>query len=235
MWGMVNDGTQRWETSLKDISIRYLKGWFIIDVVSVAPFIFDILPLLDPDGGSSARGAKALRTIRALRLIKLLRLLRASKVFNRLKEYNSLPFTRMTLIKLSLQTVIISHSIACVVAIMTTLVDSPLDCMFALRATTVGPRPSAHVHTQLQCTWHRLTIVCGPFMLRSQHGWRHVAIASPQASTHGTACVWMSALMRRGGTRRVLHGDSASSSTLRACRAWVHSRRITRTRSASFP
>ena len=73
MWGMVNDGTQRWETSLKEISIRYLKGWFIIDVVSVAPFIFDILPLLDPDGGSSARGAKALRTIRALRLIKIAR------------------------------------------------------------------------------------------------------------------------------------------------------------------
>ena len=126
-WGQSNGGTQQWETSLKEIAKRYALGWFGIDVISVAPFIFDILPLLNPDGGSTARGAKALRTIRALRLIKLLRLLRASRVFGHLKERISLPFTTLTLIKLSFQTIVISHSLACIVAIITTFAESPLD------------------------------------------------------------------------------------------------------------
>lgn len=131
VWGQSNDGTQRWETSLPAIAKRYTQGWFAIDVVSVAPFIFDILPLLNPDGGSSARGAKALRTIRALRLIKLLRLLRASRVFGHLKERISLPYTTLTLMKLAFQTVVIAHSIACIVAIITTFPDSPLDSALA--------------------------------------------------------------------------------------------------------
>ena len=74
-FGEGNDGVTRWETNLRVIGKNYVTSWFFIDVFSIAPFIFDILPLLNPDGGS-ARGAKALRVIRALRLVKLLRLLR---------------------------------------------------------------------------------------------------------------------------------------------------------------
>jgi hypothetical protein len=80
-WGQATEGTLVWETRLSEIARRYATGWFLIDILSVAPFIFDILPLLDPEGGSSARGAKALRTIRALRLIKLLRLLRGIELY----------------------------------------------------------------------------------------------------------------------------------------------------------
>lgn len=126
-WGQSNGGTQEWETSLKEIAKRYALGWFGIDFISVAPFIFDILPLLNSDSGSTARGAKALRTIRALRLIKLLRLLRTSRIFGHLKERISLTFTTMTLTKLSFQTVVISHMLACTVAIITTFAESPLD------------------------------------------------------------------------------------------------------------
>ena len=115
-WGQSTDGTLRWETSLRAIATRYALGWFTIDVISVAPFIFDILPLLDPEGGSSARGAKALRTIRALRLIKLLRLLRASRMFGRIKEHISLPFATVTLIGLCFKTIVLAHSLACIVA-----------------------------------------------------------------------------------------------------------------------
>ena len=74
-FGQGDDGVTRWEVSLRVIGKKYLRGWFLIDVISIAPFIFDILPLLSPDGGST-RAGKALRTVRALRLIKLLRLLR---------------------------------------------------------------------------------------------------------------------------------------------------------------
>lgn len=131
-WGQPADGTTLvWETRLSEIARRYALGWFPIDVISVAPFIFDILPLLDPEGSSSAGGAKALRTIRALRLIKLLRLLRASRVFGPLKERIALPFVRLTLVRLLLQTVIIAHALACLVAIITTFAASPLDTWLA--------------------------------------------------------------------------------------------------------
>ena len=45
-FGQGDDGITRWETDVRVIGRLYLRGWFFIDVVSIAPFIFDILPLL---------------------------------------------------------------------------------------------------------------------------------------------------------------------------------------------
>ena len=128
-WGSGDDGVTRWETDLKVIGCRYAKGWFTIDVASIAPFIFDILPLLNPEGGST-RGAKALRTIRALRLIKLLRLMRASRIFGRLKERISWSTASVTLITLTFQVIVLTHALACSVAIIATFYPSKLDTWF---------------------------------------------------------------------------------------------------------
>jgi len=123
-------GKQEWEMSPRRLAERYCKGWFGLDVISILPSTFDILPLVSDDG-PDAGGAKALRTLRALRLVKLLRLMRASRVFQRFRERISLSSVTTTLITLLAQTLLLTHAYSCAVAISTTFASSPLDTWLA--------------------------------------------------------------------------------------------------------
>lgn len=38
--------TNVWETRMHVIAMRYLRGWFLLDVCSIFPSLFDILPVL---------------------------------------------------------------------------------------------------------------------------------------------------------------------------------------------
>jgi CRP-like cAMP-binding protein len=118
-----------WEMRLPVLAASYIKGWFVIDVMSVAPSIFDILPVMG--AGESAGAVKTMRTIRALRLIKLLRLVRTSKVVQRLAAYASMSSFTNTILSLALKFVCAVHMYACIVAIETTLVPSRLDSWMA--------------------------------------------------------------------------------------------------------
>lgn len=121
-----------WEFRLSVIAAHYLRGWFVIDVLSVAPSVFDILPLLESDGDSSySRGTAALRAIRALRLVKLIRVVRASRLFTHLREQVSLPNSTIKLFSLAFRFLLLLHSFACVVGIMTTFAESPLQTWMA--------------------------------------------------------------------------------------------------------
>jgi hypothetical protein len=64
------------------IAINYLKGWFAIDLLSVAVSAFDFLTVTGDDG-STFEDFKILRVLRVLRLVKLVRLLRASRMLKR--------------------------------------------------------------------------------------------------------------------------------------------------------
>ena len=64
----------RWVKDRRKITVNYLRGWFAIDVGSILPGIFDILPLINPDEcPDRGSNVKVLRVIRVLRLIKLVR------------------------------------------------------------------------------------------------------------------------------------------------------------------
>ena len=82
------------------IARRYIRGWLTLDVFSIFPSAFDIIPVVEAAMAAGAADAaaaaaegevatgspvKALRVVRALRLIKLVRLLRASRVLGRLE------------------------------------------------------------------------------------------------------------------------------------------------------
>jgi hypothetical protein len=87
-----------WETRLKKTSLRYLRGWFAVDVLSVLPSMFDFMSLGTSSdtklcgGGGGTSPFKVLRMIRILRLFKLVRLLRASRLYIRFEKRNSLPY-----------------------------------------------------------------------------------------------------------------------------------------------
>ena len=72
------DSTNNEVTSHKKIAIRYLKGWFIIDLLSCLPF-----DLMVP---GQANFNILTRIMRTSRMYKLLRLLRLLKVLNIAKK-----------------------------------------------------------------------------------------------------------------------------------------------------
>ena len=64
----VQRSVDAWEHRLSRVCGHYLKGWFVIDLLSVAPSIFDILPLVqdsDSEGGSM-ESLKVMHNIRTL-------------------------------------------------------------------------------------------------------------------------------------------------------------------------
>mmetsp|Transcript_62218 Transcript_62218/g.181676 ORF Transcript_62218/g.181676 Transcript_62218/m.181676 type:complete len:731 (+) Transcript_62218:48-2240(+) len=92
------------------IRCRYLKTWFLIDVLSTFPF--DILSVvLDVD---VFRRAKILRCIKLMRLTKLLRILRSSKIMERWQHAINLQFATKKLMKFFVVIGVVSHWMACV-------------------------------------------------------------------------------------------------------------------------
>jgi hypothetical protein len=75
------DGRTQWEMRLAVIARRYVHGWFSLDIVSIVPSLFDVLPLVLSNKRPNQTGTMALRALRGLRLIKLLRLMRVSRTF----------------------------------------------------------------------------------------------------------------------------------------------------------
>lgn len=89
----------RWVTLRADIRRHYLRGWFLVDLISVVPM--DLLMHLGvialTDDGSTL--IKLLRVVKLLRLIKLLRILRASRLLARWRSYAGLSFAQMAMIR----------------------------------------------------------------------------------------------------------------------------------------
>jgi len=102
------EGNQ-WVKDLKKIRRHYIRGWFLIDLVSVIPFdLLDMYADLD-----AASFLKILRIIRVLRLLKLLRVIKASRLYQRYEASMSLPYAYVGLAKFSLLLVVVGHWMAC--------------------------------------------------------------------------------------------------------------------------
>ena len=107
---------------------HYLTGAFPIDVLSILPSTFDIIPLLmsDEDGNTDrVSRVRTLRALRALRLIKLARLLRAQRVIARWSTRVSIPQQQLTMLACLVSVVLTAHWYACVIALQASMHDSP--------------------------------------------------------------------------------------------------------------
>merc|ERR1711871_287488 len=86
---MPQDANGRYIKNQREVAMRYLKGWFIIDFVSVLPF--DVIGMAaDSDDASQL---KVLRVIRVMRLVKLLRIIRVNRVFRRWENMYSINYS----------------------------------------------------------------------------------------------------------------------------------------------
>jgi len=93
--------------NLSQLREMYMKGWFIIDFVSILPF--DVMGLL-VDGLSEF---KVIRAIRVLRLFKLLRLIRTSRIMQRWENHYSINYALVGLINYMIFTLLATHWFAC--------------------------------------------------------------------------------------------------------------------------
>mmetsp|Transcript_64663 Transcript_64663/g.151579 ORF Transcript_64663/g.151579 Transcript_64663/m.151579 type:complete len:738 (-) Transcript_64663:62-2275(-) len=98
----------RWVQSRKLIALRYLRSWFVIDLMSTMPL----------DHISPGTGLGLLRTIRLLRLLKLLRLARGVRVVRRYQAEFGVSYRKSTLYLLFLSVLAVSHWIACTLGII---------------------------------------------------------------------------------------------------------------------
>ena len=89
----------------KKIVVKYLRGWFAIDFLTILPY--DSAKYFVPGDIS------ILRLIRLLRLFKLLRIVRASRIFKRWESKLGLQHTTMMTFKLCITLFIFNHWLAC--------------------------------------------------------------------------------------------------------------------------
>ncbi len=100
--------------SVKKIASRYLKSWFLLDLVSVLPFEFlgNVLTTSVDDSGSVTQ-LSLLRFFRLTRLLKLLRVFRASRKLKSLQVSSGIRFVALEIIKIVVSTTFIIHWLAC--------------------------------------------------------------------------------------------------------------------------
>lgn len=106
--------TGHWVLSAKKIAWHYLRGWFIIDVLSVLPFY--VLPWVIGDGYSPL--GSAARIVRLTRFLRLARIFKTQRILDRqlqdlLMGHLELTYSSLTLLQMVLALLIWSHWQAC--------------------------------------------------------------------------------------------------------------------------
>ena len=98
-----------WVRSHAKIAARYLRGWFLIDLLSVLPFdVFGVTM-----NNASVSQLRMLRFIRLARLVKLMRVLRVGRIFKRWESTMNVHYSVLALAKFIGWMLMLSHWLAC--------------------------------------------------------------------------------------------------------------------------
>jgi hypothetical protein len=100
----------------KPVAMRYLKGWFIVDVVSTIP-----IDWIDWGGGDGAtsHGTQAFKTAKITKAIKVVRLLRLTKLMkssvyaDQFEEWLGVQKSRLNVARTLLMMVVLAHFVSC--------------------------------------------------------------------------------------------------------------------------
>ena len=111
-----------WVINHRRIANNYLRGWFVIDLISILPFSL-LGRLMQSD---DLEQLKVLRVVRLLRLAKLLRIFRSSRIVRRYQSHVGISHATQTMIRFAVMIVTIAHWLACLWGTVTT-VDSTME------------------------------------------------------------------------------------------------------------
>mmetsp|Transcript_21217 Transcript_21217/g.39900 ORF Transcript_21217/g.39900 Transcript_21217/m.39900 type:complete len:727 (+) Transcript_21217:104-2284(+) len=101
--------------SPKRIACRYLRTWFLPDLIVVLPDWFT--RVVDPEGGDGlATVARMIKGFRAIRILRLLRLLKLQRLMNMVYDLidSEYMFIVFTMIRLIVAITVLNHVIACI-------------------------------------------------------------------------------------------------------------------------
>jgi hypothetical protein len=106
----------RWITNHYAIMVHYLKGWFLIDVVSIAVSSIDFLLVTGDEADKSQQALaqfKVLRVVRVFRLLKLVRIARSSRLIARWETQFALNYGLISLMRAMLSILLFTHWFGC--------------------------------------------------------------------------------------------------------------------------
>ncbi|KAJ3292516.1 hypothetical protein HK104_005214 [Borealophlyctis nickersoniae] len=95
------------------IAIRYLKSWFLIDLVSIIPFELINIGQEESASKTNLSQLRLLRFMRLTRLLKLLRVLRASRKIKQWQVHINMRYATLQIMKLCFIIIFVIHWIAC--------------------------------------------------------------------------------------------------------------------------
>ena len=106
-----NDGN-RWVRRHRDIVRHYLRGWFVVDLVSLLPYGL-LGRALESSQVEQLQGIRVIRLLRLLKLTRMARLSRIAAVFEKWEMEVAVPYAKLALIKYASTVLLAMHWFAC--------------------------------------------------------------------------------------------------------------------------
>ena len=103
-----------WVTSKQELALRYFKGMFIIDLLSIMPF--DLIEVIG-DGGSLG-SLKVFRVLKLFRLLKMLRIFRGLKIVKKYEADYAIDYQALNISMLLVVLLVTAHWIACLTSLI---------------------------------------------------------------------------------------------------------------------
>lgn len=104
-----------WVTSKPELAVRYLKGMFIIDLLSIMPF--DLIELVEGEGGGLG-SLKFFRVLKLFRLLKMLRIFRGLKIVKKYEADFAIDYQALNISVLLVVLLVTAHWIACLTSLI---------------------------------------------------------------------------------------------------------------------
>ena len=104
-----------WVTSKQELALRYFKGMFIIDLLSIMPF--DLIELVEGEGGSLG-SLKVFRVLKLFRLLKMLRIFRGLKIVKKYEADFAIDYQALNISMLLVVLLVTAHWIACLTSLI---------------------------------------------------------------------------------------------------------------------
>ena len=99
----IGTGTYVWNFDRKRVALRYLRGLFFIDLVSLVPFDWIAISMNNP----------TLEKLKVLRTLKLFRIVKSGRILRRLEDSINVDYNLLTLFKFLIGVMFLSHWQAC--------------------------------------------------------------------------------------------------------------------------
>jgi potassium voltage-gated channel Eag-related subfamily H protein 7 len=115
-----------WVMDPRKCAVKYLKGWFLMDIVSLIPW--DVIAFVMEKGGSGGDMGKVrvLRLLKILKITKLARIVKAAKIFKQIATHFMMSSTTKQLIKYLFMIILCTHWIACGWSFLPKSIDVPV-------------------------------------------------------------------------------------------------------------